>query len=451
LNSLNNIQTLYFVGIGGIGMSALARYFKMQGKTVYGYDRAPSDLTDELISEGIPVIFVDSVSEIPANIIADKNTLVVYTPAVPKQNLILNYFYLEGFTLIKRAELLGEISKNTLCLAVAGTHGKTTTSAILAHLLVECNMPITAFLGGIAENYNSNFIFKGGEITVVEADEFDRSFLHLRPDIACVTTMDADHLDIYGNEAELENAFRTFVRFVGNEENVIIKKGLPLVGMTVGVESFADYQAQNLRVEEGAYHFDLKTPTTTFKNLVFYLPGRHNLSNAIMAIGMAMLAGASKECIPKALAGFTGVKRRFSYKIRKENLVLIDDYAHHPTELDALFQAVDEMYPDDRKQIVFQPHLFSRTLDFAEAFAESLSQFDEVVLLDIYPAREEPIEGVTSQWLLDQIKSDKKRLVFKVALPEILLKSTCRIKLIVGAGDIGAEVKRITKILDYET
>lgn len=432
-------------------MSALARYFKMQGKAVYGYDKTPTDLTDELISEGIPIVFIDAVSEIPKDVVSDKNALIVYTPAVPKQNIILNHFFLEGFKLIKRAELLGEISKNTLCLAVAGTHGKTTTSAILGHLLVECNMPVTVFLGGIAENYNSNFIFKGSEITVVEADEFDRSFLHLRPDIACVTTMDADHLDIYGNEAELESAFRTFVRFVVKEENVFIKKGLPLIGMTVGVESLSDYEAQNIRVEDGAYHFDLKTPNKTFEDLVFYLPGRHNLSNAIMAMGMAILAGASIDCLPKALASFTGVKRRFSYKIRRENLILIDDYAHHPTELDALFQAVDEMYPKDRKQIVFQPHLFSRTRDFSDAFANSLSQFDEVVLLDIYPAREEPIEGITSQWLLDQVKADKKRLVFKSALPEILLKSKCRIKLLVGAGDIGAEVSRITKILDYET
>lgn len=450
MNSLKNIQTLYFVGIGGIGMSALARYFKMQGKAVYGYDKTPTDLTNELVSEGIPIVFKDAVTEIPNDVVSDKNALIVYTPAVSKKNLILDYFFLEGFRLVKRAELLGEISKNTLCLAVAGTHGKTTTSAILGHLMVECNMPVTVFLGGISENYNSNFIFKGSEITVVEADEFDRSFLHLRPDIACVTSMDADHLDIYGNEAELENAFRTFVRFVVKEENVFIKKGLPLTGMTVGVGKTSDYEAKNIRIEDGAYHFDLKTPNLVFEDLVFYLPGRHNLSNAIMAMGMAILAGASVDCLPKALASFKGVKRRFSYKIRRENLVLVDDYAHHPTELDALFQAVDELYPDDRKQIVFQPHLFSRTLDFSEAFAKSLSQFDEVVLLDIYPAREEPIEGVTSQWLLDQVTADNKRLVFKSALPEILLKSNCRIKLLVGAGDIGAEVDKITKILDNE-
>lgn len=432
-------------------MSALARYFKMQGKAVYGYDKTATDLTDELISEGIPIVFLDSVSEIPEDVISNKNVLVVHTPAVSKKNSILKYFFSEEFTTIKRAELLGVISKNTLCLAVAGTHGKTTTSAILGHLMAECNMPVTAFLGGIAENYNSNFIFRGSEITVVEADEFDRSFLQLRPDIACVTSMDADHLDIYGDAAEVENAFQIFAGLVNNEENIFIKKDLPLVGMTVAVEDSADYEAQNVRIIDGAYCFDLKTPNLKLENLVFHLPGRHNLSNAVMALGMAIVAGTPTDCLPQALASFNGVKRRFSYKIRTENLVLIDDYAHHPTELDALFQAVDEMYPEDHKQIVFQPHLFSRTRDFSEAFAKSLSQFDEVVLLDIYPAREEPIEGINSQWLLDQVEADNKRLVFKSALPEVLLQSKCRIKLLVGAGDIGAEVNSITKKLKDET
>lgn len=451
MKDLNQIQTLYFVGIGGIGMSALARYFKMQGKAVFGYDRTATDLTAELISEGIPVTFLDEISELPKEVVARKNVLVVYTPAIPKGNRILNYFFSEDFEIVKRAQLLGEVSKNTLCLAVAGTHGKTTTSAILGHLLAYCNMPVTAFLGGIAENYNSNFIYKGSEITVVEADEFDRSFLQLRPDIACVTSMDADHLDIYGDAAEIEMAFRTFAKMVEKEAHVFIKRNLPLDGMTVGIEEAADYQAQNVRIENGNYVFDLKTPKITLNNLTFALPGRHNLTNAIMALGMAILAGSPTDCLPKALATFRGVKRRFSYKIKTETLVLIDDYAHHPTEIDALFQAVDEMYPNDHKQIVFQPHLFSRTRDFAAGFARSLSRFDEVVLLDIYPAREEPLEGISSQWLLDQVNADRKRLVFNFALPEVLLQSKCRIKLLVGAGDIGAEVEKLTKILKNET
>jgi len=450
LKNINQIQTYYFVGIGGIGMSALARYFKMQGKAVFGYDKTSTELTDELVAEGIPVSFIDEISEIQKEVISKENVLVVYTSAVPKSNKILNYFFFEEFQYVKRAELLGEVSKNTLCLAVAGTHGKTTTSAILGHLLAECNMPVTAFLGGIAENYNSNFIYKGSEITVVEADEFDRSFLQLRPDIACITSMDADHLDIYGDVTEIENAFRSFSHLVEKEENVFIKKNLPLDGMTVAVEEAADYEAQNVKIKDGAYLFNLKTPSGTIENLIFNLPGHHNLTNAIMALGMAILAGASKENLPKALASFKGVKRRFSYKIKTENLVLIDDYAHHPTEIDALYQAVEEMYPNDHKQIVFQPHLFSRTRDFAEGFAKSLSQFDEVVLLDIYPAREEVIEGITSQWLLNQVDAKQKRLVFKSALPEVMVKSKCRIKLLVGAGDIGAEVNGLTKKLKDE-
>ncbi len=450
MNNLKDIQTFYFVGIGGIGMSALARYFKMQGRIVFGYDKTQTDLTDELISEGIPVTFKDEISEIPKEVILKKNVLVVFTPAIPKHTKILNHFFSEEFSIVKRAQLLGEVSKNTLCLAVAGTHGKTTTSAILGHLLAECNMPVTAFLGGIAENYNSNFIYRGSEITVVEADEFDRSFLQLRPDIACITSMDADHLDIYGDAVELENAFRTFSTLVVGENKILIKKELPLDGMTVAVEESADYEAQNVRIENGAYAFDLKTPKGKLENLIFHLPGHHNLLNATMALGMAILAGSPTDCLPNALATFKGVKRRFSYKIKTEKLVLIDDYAHHPTEIDALFQAVEEMYPDDHKQIVFQPHLFSRTRDFSDGFARSLSQFDEVVLLDIYPAREEPIDGITSEWLLEQITSEKKRLVFKSALPEIMLQSKCRIKLMVGAGDIGAEVNKITKILKYE-
>ncbi len=450
MNNLKNIQAFYFVGIGGIGMSALARYFKMQGKTVFGYDKTSTDLTDELIVEGIPVTFIDEISEIQNEILSKKNVLVVYTPAIPKANKILNYFFSKEFSIMKRAELLGEVSKHTLCLAVAGTHGKTTTSAILGHLLAECNMPVTAFLGGIAENYNSNFIYKGSEITVVEADEFDRSFLQLRPDIACVTSMDADHLDIYGDAAEIENAFRTFAGLVEKDENVFIKNDLPLDGMTVAIEEEADYEAQNVKIKDGSYIFDLKTPNRTLENLTFHLPGHHNLTNAIMALGMAILAGSPTDCLPKALASFKGVKRRFSYKIKTDELILIDDYAHHPTEIDALFQAVDEMYPKDHKQIVFQPHLFSRTRDFATGFAKSLSQFDEVVLLDIYPAREEPIEGITSEWLLNQLDVQNKRVVFKSALPEVLLESKCRIKLLVGAGDIGAEVNKLTQKLKNE-
>lgn len=431
-------------------MSALARYFNSMGKGVFGYDKTPSSLTSTLVSEGISITFSDEVSELPS-VVADKeSTLFVYTPAIPKQNKILQYVFAENYSVVKRAALLGEVTKNTLCLAVAGTHGKTTTSAILGHLLAECNMPVTAFLGGIAENYNSNFISKGHEITVVEADEFDRSFLQLSPDIACVTSMDADHLDIYGDSSSIEEAFRDFSKLLPNPNNLLFKKGLPLTGNSVAIEESADFEAQNVRIENGSYVFDLKTPKETIRDLQFYLPGHHNLFNAVTALGMAILAGSPINWLPKALLSFKGVQRRFTYKIRTEDLVLIDDYAHHPTEIDALYQAVTEMYPNDKKLIVFQPHLFSRTKDFADAFAKSLSRFDEIILLDIYPAREEPLPGITSEWLLEKVSNRTKLLISKEDLPRILKKSGTKVKLLVGAGDIGAEVNAITKYLQDE-
>ncbi len=447
---LENIQNYYFVGIGGIGMSALALYFKIQGKEVLGYDKTPSDITSNLIAEGISIQFEDDSSIIPEVIQNREQTLVIYTPAIPKSNQLLSWFNLEKYTIIKRAKLLGELSKNATCLAVAGTHGKTTTSAILGHLLAECNMSVTAFLGGISENYHSNLIHNGTDIMVIEADEFDRSFLQLSPDIACVTSMDADHLDVYENFSEIEKTFKAFSELLPNPENLLYKKGLRLTGKTVSVSETADFESKNVRIEDGSYVFDLKTPTEVIKNLRFHLPGRHNMFNAVTALGMAILVGTPTDCLPKALCSFKGVKRRFSYKIRNENLVLIDDYAHHPTEIDALFQAVSEMYPNKDKLIVFQPHLFTRTRDFASGFAKSLSQFNEVILLEIYPAREEPIKGITSQWLLDQITCENKKIIKKIDLPKEIKKSNCFVKLLVGAGDIGVEVNKITTYLKDE-
>jgi len=450
MNILENIQNLYFVGIGGIGMSALARYFNLQGKEVFGYDKTPSEITSNLIAEGISIQFEDDISLLPSAIQNKENTLVVYTPAIPKSNAIITWFEFNKYTILKRAQLLGEISKNTTCLAVAGTHGKTTTSAILGHLLADCNKSVTAFLGGISENYHSNLICQGNEFMVVEADEFDRSFLHLSPDIACITSMDADHLDIYEDASDLEKTFRDFSELLPNKENLFYKKGLPLEGKSVSATGEADFQAKNIRIENGSYVFDLKTPSEELKSLQFHLPGRHNLFNAVTALGMAILAGTPTHCLPKALNNFKGVKRRFTYKIKTKNLVLIDDYAHHPTEIDALFQAVSEMYPGKEKLIVFQPHLFSRTRDFGEGFAKSLSQFNEVILLDIYPAREEPIEGVNSNWLLDKVTLTNKKIVSKEALPQEIKNSRSMVKLLVGAGDIGVEVEKITKYLRDE-
>jgi UDP-N-acetylmuramate--alanine ligase len=450
LRNIDTIRTFYFIGIGGIGMSSLARYFKAMGRNVFGYDKTTSALTETLVLEGIPVSYIDQVPQLPSLVLEKENTLVVYTPAIPEQNNLLTYVLKENYFVLKRAALLGEVTKNTLCLAVAGTHGKTTTSAILGHLLAACNMPVTAFLGGIAENYNSNFISNGHEITVVEADEFDRSFLQLFPDIACITSMDADHLDIYEDTASIEEAFRAFSELLPNAEMLLYKKGLALTGKSVAIEASAHFSAQNVSIDNGGYVFDLKTPTETLKELRFDLPGHHNLFNAVTALGMAILAGTPTALLPDALERFKGVRRRFTYKIKTENLVLIDDYAHHPTEIDALFQAVSEMYPDDKKLIVFQPHLFSRTKDFVDGFARSLSQFDSLFLLPIYPAREQPVEGVTSQWLLNKTTNQRKQVVSKVNLPELMAGSDCRVKLLVGAGDIGATVDNITKYLQNE-
>jgi len=450
LIDLKNIQNLYFVGIGGIGMSALARYFKLQGKEVFGYDKTPSDITKNLIKEGISIQFDDDFSSLPVQIQIKENTLVVYTPAIPNNNRLLTWFNAQEYLVIKRAQLLGEVSKNSICLAVAGTHGKTTTSAILGHLLADCNMSVTAFLGGISENYHSNLIYNGNDIMVVEADEFDRSFLQLNPDIACITSMDADHLDIYEDVSDLEKTFKKFSRLLLKEENLLYKKGLSLKGKSVSATEEADFYAKNVRVENGSYVFDLKTPLEDIKNLRFHLPGRHNMFNAVTALGMAILVGMPTGCLAKALNSFKGVRRRFSYKIKTDNLVLIDDYAHHPTEIDALFQAVTEMYPHKEKLIVFQPHLFTRTRDFATGFARSLSRFNEVILLDIYPAREEAIINITSNWLLKQITVENKKVVTKENLPKAIKDSKSFVKLLVGAGDIGIEVEKITKYLSHE-
>ncbi len=445
---LNQIHNVYFIGIGGIGMSALARYFKLLGKNVGGYDKTPTQLTDELKAEGMHIHFDDKIELIELPYLNKQNTLVVVTPAVPKHHLQWNYFVQNDFEVKKRAEVLGIITKGTFCFAVAGTHGKTTTSSILGHILYECGTDVTAFLGGIVENYNSNIIGNGTTVTVVEADEFDRSFLHLHPNVACITSMDADHLDIYGDTASIEASFREFADKVADKNKLFITNGLPLEGVTVGVNGDAEYSAVNIAVENGWYVFDIKTPDETVKQVRFALPGRHNLTNSLLAFGMAKTYGLESDEIVKALASFKGVKRRFSYKIKKQGLVYIDDYAHHPTEIDAVHQAVTELYPDDKILVVFQPHLYSRTRDFLDGFAKSLSAFENVVLLDIYPARELPIEGITSKLLLDNITSTNKKLVEKADLLPLLKMADASVIITIGAGDIGEMVHEIKRVLD---
>lgn len=444
--NLNQIHNVYFIGIGGIGMSALARYFKAIGKNVSGYDKTETELTKELEALGIEIHFEDSIALIPKDYYAE-NTLVIITPAVPKTHSEWNYFLEREYQVKKRAEVLGIITKDTFCFAVAGTHGKTTTSSILGHILYESGADVTAFLGGIVENYNSNLIGSGKTVTVVEADEFDRSFLHLYPDIACVTSMDADHLDIYGDTASIEASFVEFADKVKDKKKLFVAKGLPLEGISVAVNDEADYKAFNIRIENSAYVFDVQTPSEIIKDLRFNLPGKHNLTNALIALAMAYTYGTPTEAIAKALFTFKGVKRRFSYQIKEENLVYIDDYAHHPTEINAVHQAVSELYPENKVLAIFQPHLFSRTKDFIDGFASSLSAFDEVILLDIYPARELPIEGVNSAWLLGKIDNPNKKLVSKDNLISEILKSDAKIVVTIGAGDIGELVKPIKQAL----
>ena len=443
--NLNSIHNIYFIGIGGIGMSALARYFHANDKCVAGYDKVQTEITDGLVALGVAVHFEDLIDNIPASFLDIEKTLVVYTPAISRDHLELKYFNTNGYQVLKRSQILGLITENTFCLAVAGTHGKTTTTSILGHLMNECNVPLTAFLGGISENYNSNLIQNGTEVSVVEADEFDRSFLTLSPDMACITSMDADHLDIYGDASALKKSFKDFSKRLKSNGKLFVRSGLPLEGITYGIEDDSDYSIQNIKIENGTYVFDVKTPKTVLESIQFNLPGRHNLLNALIALAMAVEYGCSYHQLTKALASYKGVKRRFTYHIKTDNLVFIDDYAHHPEEINAVHQAVREMYPDKKVVAIFQPHLYSRTRDFIDDFAKSLSQFDALILLDIYPARELPIEGVTSTWLLNKINNKNKQLVSKKELLPAIHDSHAQIILTIGAGDIGEQVKRIKK------
>ena len=445
--NLDKIHNIFFIGIGGIGMSALARYFHILGKNVAGYDKTPTELTDELIESGISIHFEDKIDLIPAEF-SKENTLVVITPAVPKAHLQWNYFIERDFEIKKRAEVLGIITKNTFCFAVAGTHGKTTTSSILAHILFQSGIDVTSFLGGIVENYDSNLVGNGKTVTVVEADEFDRSFLHLHPNIACITSMDADHLDIYGDSASIEASFEEFASKIEDKNNLFITTQLPLSGKKVGVNEKADFEAINIRIEKSTYIFDIKTNNELITDVRFALPGKHNLTNALMAFAMAKIYGVSDENSKKALASFKGIRRRFSYQIQSEKVVYIDDYAHHPTEINAVHQAVSELYPGQKVLAVFQPHLFSRTRDFADDFAKSLSAFDSVLLLDIYPARELPMEGITSSWLLNKMTNLDRKVVNKNDLISEILKTDSTVIVTIGAGDIGAMVPSIKKALN---
>ena len=447
--SLKEIHNVYFIGIGGIGMSALARYFKFIDKNVAGYDKTETPLTLELAALDIDIHYNDDVAAINDLYKHTESTLVVYTPAVPDDHSEFQYFMTNGFEVKKRSEVLGIITKDTFCFAVAGTHGKTTTSSILAHLLNETGTSFTAFLGGISEDFNSNFLFKGTDYSVVEADEFDRSFLRLFPNVACVTSMDADHLDIYGSNEALTKSFNDFVGKLKPGGKLFVRNGLPLKGTTYGIEDDSDYCIRNLKIEHGTYIFDLGTPETILKGVKFNKPGRHNLLNGLVAFAMAIEAGSPPYRLVEALETFKGVQRRFSYIIKEDDFIFIDDYAHHPTEINAVFDAISEMHPNKKVLAVFQPHLFSRTKDFAEEFANSLSKFDSILLLDIYPAREKPIPGTTSAWLLNKIENQNKKLIEKSKIIQEVKAQNPDVLVTMGAGDIGLEVSRIKKEFEY--
>ncbi|WP_413511640.1 UDP-N-acetylmuramate--L-alanine ligase [Myroides odoratus] len=445
---MNSIKSVYFIGIGGIGMSALARYFKFIGKEVGGYDKVATQLTEELETAGIEIHYEDNVDLIHAKYKEVASTLVIVTPAVPQEHSEWKYFKTNQFEIKKRSEVLGIITKDTYCFAVAGTHGKTTTTSILGHLLFQAGLDVTAFVGGVVENYQTNLIGSGKTITVVEADEFDRSFLRLFPNVACITSTEADHLDIFGTAEEMVVAFKDFANRLPDANKLFVTEAVDLDGIQVGFGSNCIYQATDIKVVDGWYIFNIVTPKETIKNVYFGLPGRHNLSNALMAFAMASDYGVDTQKLIEGLKSFRGVRRRFSYKIRRDDLIYIDDYAHHPTEIKAASQAVHEMHGDRKIVAVFQPHLYSRTKDFMSEFAQALSTFDHVVVLDIYPARELPIEGITSSKLLEQISSNVKRLVAKENLIEYLKASDAEIILTIGAGDIGEMVQDIKIALE---
>ena len=458
MKSLDNIHLsqfdrAYFIGIGGIGMSALARYFKAIGWDVSGYDKTPSPLTEALQKEGIEVHFEDLGILIPQKFKVKEKTLVVYTPAIPKNMGELVYFQSQETNLFKRSEVLGLITRQSKGLGVAGTHGKTTTSSMLAYLLNHSHLKCNAFLGGIATNFNSNLLInKESEFTVIEADEFDRSFLKLTPFASIVTSTDPDHLDIYGDAAVFLEGFKKYAALINPNGLLVKKEGLDISSkastVTYAIESLtADYSGNNLRFVAGDFLMDVRTPKAEFMSVVLGIPGIHNAENALACIALAQFLGLSEEEIRAGLKTFLGVKRRFEYQIKTDKLVFIDDYAHHPTEINALISSVRLLYPNKKITGVFQPHLFSRTRDFFNGFATELSRIDDVILLPIYPAREEPIEGVTSHNLLENITSKKKSLMSPQEAIAYLSKIESGVILTIGAGDIDRIVEPLKNAL----
>lgn len=452
-----NINNVYLLGIGGIGMSALARFFKSHGMFVAGYDKTETALTKQLINEDINIHYNDEIALISDKILNDKeHALLIYTPAIPNDNKELNFFRLKNFKLYKRAEVLGIISNSYRSIAVAGTHGKTTVSTEIAHIFMQSANKCNAILGGIAKNYNTNLLLsESSKFFITEADEYDRSFLHLHPNIAIITSIDADHLDIYGNFENLKSTFIDFVKNIDNNGILIIKKGLniniphhsEIRRYYYSLDETADFYAKNIRKIDKNYIVDIITPGEVIHNIEIGFPGLMNVENAVAAFAVSYLAGININNIRIGIAGFKGVKRRFDYQILTNSIVYIDDYAHHPEELKACINSVKELYPEKKITAIFQPHLFTRTRDFADEFANALQELDELILLDIYPAREQPIEGVSAKLIYDLINLENKCLCNKADIIEALEKENHQVVLTLGAGDIDKEVERIKNYL----
>lgn len=452
--NLVSIHNVYFLGIGGIGMSALARYFHAIGKKVGGYDRTSTNLTDELADQGMNIHFEDDIKLIASHFLEKENTLIVRTPAVPVNNSELNYFRAEGFTIMKRAEVLGIIFNAKKGIGIAGTHGKTSVSTFVSYLLRKCGLDISAFLGGISKNFNSNLLLGKSDYVVAEADEFDRSFLHLNPNIALITTIDADHMDIYNSYDDIKNTFSKYLKQVNPEGTIILHQavnidrpeGVNLLTYSLD-NSSGDVFASNIRARDGVYHFTLNTPNGSFDDFYLKVPGRTNIENALAAISVCISLGISENVIKTILPGMQGAIRRFDMQVQTEKVTYIDDYAHHPSELDAIISSIRDLYPNKKITGIFQPHLFSRTRDFADGFAKSLTKLDELILLDIYPAREKPITGVTSSMLLKKIELSEKYHCSKENLLCKLKELNIEVLLTLGAGDIDQFVKPIKEML----
>jgi UDP-N-acetylmuramate--alanine ligase len=460
MRSLDTYRNIYFLGIGGIGMSALARWFKKKGLNVSGYDRTATTLTHELSEEGMLIHYEDDVANIPADVLSQKEqTLVVFTPAIPRDHTEYNYLVGKGYTVIKRSEVLGLLTQNYRTVAVAGTHGKTTTSSMVAHILKSAGKSMVAFLGGISTNYESNLVMHGeigaDTIVVAEADEFDRSFLKLFPEIAIVTSADPDHLDIYGDHSSMITSFRDFVKQIKSGGSLIIQESIAdllsedskAIKKHIYSMSRGQFFAGNITAHSGFFEFDLMGFGRTVERIRLGVPGFHNVENAVAASVAAQQCGVSVPQIKKALESFSGVKRRFEFVYRHARVIFIDDYAHHPTEIDAFLKSVKSMYPRKKLTVIFQPHLFTRTRDFAAGFSKSLSLADELFLMDIYPARELPIAGVDSDMIMKDVTCPVKIRCGKHNLMEKLDQHDVEVLTTIGAGDIDTFVQPIKNLL----